>query len=377
MDHIEMKESHMMNILKNMLNKNEGNLNRENNRLRDRREKIKRQKKIKIYRIIKLVFIFVLFIFVVFAVRALFLKFSNNEDKTKIKTENKAEKSNQKVETKKETNKENASNKQDDNVKKDGETRKLGDIIIESLNGVNRFQKGKIINPFADVKFEENDLKERIEKLDESLKLKIERYPESKSTVLKYQDFKDDNSELGDVKKDYENSRDFNRKVKLNYLNQWDIRWGYDKVDDEYIAISGCGPTTLAMIYSGFTGDTSITPFEMAQRMNKLGLYTKAGGEYGIFTSGAKDIGLTGYEIPLSKESVESELEKGRVIVALVVNNNIGDFTQSSGHYIAISEKIDNGKFLIYDVNSYKNTNKEWDFDRIFSQTKLFYSVGK
>lgn len=342
-----------------------------NNDLNKRRRQLNRKKTRKHFIIIKLILIFLLFISVVFAVRTLFLRFSNNE----------SSKNNERVETKlenkTEVSKENIKNFDNKNSKKDGEKRKLGNINIESINGTVRANKGKIINPFADLKFEEKDLKSRIEKLDESLKLKIERYPESKSTVLQYQDFKNDSSEQEDVKKDYENSRNFDRKVKLNYLNQWDIRWGYDKVDDEFIAISGCGPTTLTMIYSGLTGDTSITPFEMAQRMNKLGLYTRSGGEYGLFTQGSSDLGLSGFEIPLSKESVESQLEKRRVIVALVVNNEIGDFTQSSGHYIVISEKKENGKFLIYDVNSYENTNKEWDFDRIFSQSKLFYSIGK
>lgn len=342
-------------------------MNSENNSVRHRRQRRAKNNSRKKFRNIKLVFIILLFISVVFAVRSLFLRFSNNEEKSTKKVENKIKNNIKNVNNDKENN----------NIKKDGETRKLGDIVIESLNGVNRMRKGKIINPFENLKFEEKDLKTRIENLDESLKLKIERYPESKSTVLHYQDYKDDKSETGDIKKDYDNSRDFDRKVKLNYLNQWDVRWGYDKVDDEYIAISGCGPTSLAMIYSGFTGDTSITPYEMAQRMNQLGLYTKQGGEYSLFTKGVEDLGLTGFEIPTNQESVEKQLEKGRVIVALVVNNEIGDFTQSSGHYIVISEKTEDGKFLIYDVNSYDNTNKKWDFERILSQSKLYYSVGK
>ncbi|MFM1538950.1 C39 family peptidase [Helcococcus bovis] len=342
-----------------------------NNDLNKRRRQLNRKKTRKHFIIIKLILIFLLFISVVFAVRTLFLRFSNNENS----------KNNERVETKlenkTESSKENIKNFNNKNSKKDGETRKLGNINIESINGTVRTNKGKIINPFADITFSEKDLNDRIKNLDESLKRKIELYPESKTTVLQYQDYKNDDSEIKDVSKDLENSKEFDRKVKLNYLNQWDIRWGSDKVDNQYIALSGCGPTTLSMIYSSFTGDSSITPFEMAQRMNKLGLYTRSGGEYGLFTQGSSDLGLSGFEIPLSKESVESQLEKGRVIVALVVNNEIGDFTQSSGHYIVISEKKENGKFLIYDVNSYENTNKEWDFDRIFSQSKLFYSIGK
>ncbi|MGL5695106.1 MAG: hypothetical protein ACRCXA_13570, partial [Peptostreptococcaceae bacterium] len=52
---------------------------------------------------------------------------------------------------------------------------------------------------------------------------------------------------------------------------QWDKRWGYDKYGDEFIAVNGCGPTCLAMVAVGLTGDTEINPKVITNYSEKNG----------------------------------------------------------------------------------------------------------
>jgi hypothetical protein len=41
---------------------------------------------------------------------------------------------------------------------------------------------------------------------------------------------------------------------------QWDKRWGYERYGSDYLAITGCGPTCLAMAGYYLTGDASFDP---------------------------------------------------------------------------------------------------------------------
>ena len=53
-------------------------------------------------------------------------------------------------------------------------------------------------------------------------------------------------------------------------LLQWDERWGYSTYGTSIIAISGCGPTCMAMVASGLNQD----PPSPLQRLHPLGLST-------------------------------------------------------------------------------------------------------
>ena len=48
-------------------------------------------------------------------------------------------------------------------------------------------------------------------------------------------------------------------------LKQWDGRWGYVKYGNDIIAISGCGPTCMSMVYAGLFKNTSMSPSDMAE----------------------------------------------------------------------------------------------------------------
>ena len=54
------------------------------------------------------------------------------------------------------------------------------------------------------------------------------------------------------------------KKGTIPFLLQWDERWGYGAYGNGVIGINGCGPTCLAMVAAGLTGDDRLTPARVA-----------------------------------------------------------------------------------------------------------------
>ena len=63
------------------------------------------------------------------------------------------------------------------------------------------------------------------------------------------------------------------KEGEIPLLIQWDERWGYIHYGDGIIANSGCGPTALAMVAAGLTGDNSITPYKIGRFHNRRTFY--------------------------------------------------------------------------------------------------------
>ena len=79
-----------------------------------------------------------------------------------------------------------------------------------------------------------------------------------------------------------------------------------------------------------------------------------------------------GREISLSKETVCGVLKQGQPVICSVGR---GDFT-TEGHYILIRGYDDSG-FLVNDPNSRARSERSWPYDRIASQIKNLWAVGK
>ncbi len=154
-------------------------------------------------------------------------------------------------------------------------------------------------------------------------------------------------------------------------LMQWDLRWGYDSYGKEMIGVEGCGPTCMTMAYLYLKGDASMNPREMAKYAYENGYYSEEGTSWSFFTEGADGLGLTGYELPLSEEAMERELDGGSVIVCSM---RPGDFT-TTGHFILLRGYDGNG-FYVNDPNSRKNSGRQWDFETLKPQIKCLWRIG-
>ncbi len=155
-------------------------------------------------------------------------------------------------------------------------------------------------------------------------------------------------------------------KGVIPLLIQWDERWGYYKYGETSIAVEGCGPTALAMVISGLTGNNKVTPTKVADFSLKNGYYVNGTGtSWDLMTKGAEAFGLTVKEIPLAKNTIYNALENEHPIICSM---RPGDFTRT-GHFIVLVG-IENGKIKVNDPNSKKRSSKLWTYEELKPQIK-------
>lgn len=232
---------------------------------------------------------------------------------------------------------------------KDDKDKDIKPFILKRLNEFSKLDTRikKIINNYDDYP----------EKLLASLSMNIEltsfviNYPSKKGKVY--------SEDIGEFEGD------------IPRLFQWDERWGYGDYGTSNVAISGCGPTSLAMVVAALKKDNSVTPYEIAKLAEEKGYYVEnSGTTWDLIREGAKDYGLKVNELPLSESSMKNALNNGRYII---LNLRKGDFT-INGHYIVVTG-VENGKFKVNDPNSLLRSNMLWEFNRIKDQIKNLWEL--
>lgn len=154
-------------------------------------------------------------------------------------------------------------------------------------------------------------------------------------------------------------------------LIQYDQRWGYGLYGDNVIGMNGCGPTCVSMIIAGLTGRNDITPYKVAKYANDHGYY-RDGTSWSFFTEGIRYYGITGRNIPLSRESMVQSIMNGH---PLICSMKPGDFT-TTGHLIVI-KGMKNGRFMVNDPNSKTRSYRLWNYETLSYQIKNIWSFSK
>lgn len=150
-------------------------------------------------------------------------------------------------------------------------------------------------------------------------------------------------------------------------LYQYDERWGYAPYGTSIVAVSGCGPTCMAMVASGLTGDASITPAKVAAYGTENFYVDENNDTYWAFMKEAgENWNLSCYDVQqMTEEQVKEELTAGKPIICSM---SPGDFTQN-GHFIVLTGYED-GKVRVNDPFSKKNSGKGWAYSDISSQIR-------
>lgn len=152
---------------------------------------------------------------------------------------------------------------------------------------------------------------------------------------------------------------------------QWDKRWGYGVYGDDFMAVEGCGPTALSMVYCGLTGDTSMNPWEVATLAEDWGYYVSGqGSSWNMMDELAETMGLSVRNVSFDRDSILYELLAGYPIICIV---GPGDFT-TEGHFIVLADVDNQGMVTVHDPNSRENSEKKWDIETIMSQTENLWS---
>lgn len=159
----------------------------------------------------------------------------------------------------------------------------------------------------------------------------------------------------------------------IPHLLQWDTRWGYESYGESIIALSGCGPTCLSMVYIGLTGDTSQTPKVLCDKSAQNGYYKKGAGTlWELMTTGAQQLGLDVKEIGLDEKEMKKELKDSH---PLILSLRKGDFT-TDGHFIVVTGVASNGEFQVLDPNSNLRSAQTWSMERLESQINNIWSFS-
>ena len=162
-------------------------------------------------------------------------------------------------------------------------------------------------------------------------------------------------------------------KGRIPLFLQWDERWGYEKYGSDYLAITGCGPTCISMVYCGLTGNTDMNPLAIATRAEAEGFYVEGNGSsWNIMDILPEELGLEVHSVIFDKEHIKKELNSGRPIICIL---GPGDFT-TTGHFIVLTGVDENGGIIVNDPNSIINSKKSWDIEQLMHQIRNLWSYS-
>lgn len=243
------------------------------------------------------------------------------------------------------------------------QTDKVAEVSVDTSALTPEYQEYyKQISALADEYPDVKGLYENFADYDAELLELVIKSPETAGFVKDYPS-KHSISVIPDVSDEYEPGQ-------IPLFIQWDERWGYSTYGDNMMAVNGCGPTCLAMVAVGLTGNTNYHPRYVADLSERNGYYSETGTSWNLMTEGAQEMGLTGYSLNITSDNIKSELNENHPIIASMIP---GDFT-TVGHFIVITGIDKDGRLIINDPNSKIRSNKHWDIDVVMSQSKSMWA---
>lgn len=164
------------------------------------------------------------------------------------------------------------------------------------------------------------------------------------------------------------NLSDYIKETKdIPLFIQWDERWGYRQYGGDYLAVTGCGPTCLSMVYCGLSSDGTWNPYKVAKMAEKYGYYIEGqGSAWALMTEGAGKLGLNAQEVVFDTTHILQTLEQGRPIICAMRQ---GDFT-TTGHFIVLTGVAEDGSIMVHDPNSRIRSDQTWELERLMGQIK-------
>lgn len=243
------------------------------------------------------------------------------------------------------------SNSKREEYQKVEETDYLSKISEEVRNSSDQLIKGLLekVNEYPEV----ITILNNIESYPRELLEFAERKGEAIEFVANYPNYYETKNKKISIKKEC-------KKREIPHFIQWDERWGYERYASEYMAISGCGPTSLAMVVVGLTGNTSINPKIVAEFSEENGYVVDGvGSAWTLMSDGAENFGLMSEELPLSEDAIIDTLKSGQPII---VSLGPGTFT-TSGHFVVLTGVDKNNNIIINDSDSKIRSKQTWDVD--------------
>ncbi len=162
--------------------------------------------------------------------------------------------------------------------------------------------------------------------------------------------------------------------TSVPHLYQWDRRWAYTIYSSASFGLTGCGPTSLAMVYQGLNRTVDRTPYDMAVLAEERGYMSEFNGTDGtFFFEIASELGLNCWDAYPDATNIRDELKQGHVIIA---NLGPGYFT-TNGHFFVLAGLTDDGQVIVNDPYSVVRSSQTWDPEFIANETMAMYVYSK
>lgn len=199
--------------------------------------------------------------------------------------------------------------------------------------------------------------------------------PETIDWVVEYPEYmKKSEEEINQIALEPVDLEQYEIHGQIPIFYQWTSTWGYAKYGVEQIAIDGCGPTSLAMVAVGLTGNTSYTPKRVADISMEIGAYlSDTGTTWDLMEKGPAQMGFQSWQIQSwSASAIVQELESGHPVICSMKE---GTFT-TQGHFIVLAGVTEDGKVLVNDPNSKVRTQTKWDAQELLDQAKGMWAFS-
>lgn len=163
-------------------------------------------------------------------------------------------------------------------------------------------------------------------------------------------------------------------KGRIPELYCWDSRWGGVDYDGHPLAVTGSGPTAVAMAYMGLTGRADQTPATIAQMAASGGFN---GGESHLspdfVAQKLTDLGLEVQDYTSSDSNVTSVLDAGTYLLVEAKAGTLGD--DSAAHWVVAYTENENGTVQVFDPTDPSAATHQWSSATIASACDTFYAV--
>lgn len=153
----------------------------------------------------------------------------------------------------------------------------------------------------------------------------------------------------------------------------WDARWGAVDYAEAPLALTGSGPTALAMARMGLLGDAEQTPATIAQAITDAGM---AGGDSGMSADFLGEqlaaLGLSSSDYAANADNLLQVLDSGTY---LLLEMSAGSLTDSA-HWVLVTTENDDGSVTVLDPTSPDVSSHTWDAATIASGATTMYVLS-
>ena len=148
-------------------------------------------------------------------------------------------------------------------------------------------------------------------------------------------------------------------------IYQADIQWASRPYGEGTIATDGAAAACLTMASAKLAGKNAMGFVDTAT-------WAQANGYDGgaLLVTGAEELGLAVFPVEATEMSLRTEINRGRPVVCATAPGTFDTKTS----YVTIAGIDENGKLIVHDPASERNSMKRWSFDYIIDASTALWS---